>query len=207
MNKIPVFDIGDTLSAANGPMNRAVREVLAEEGYDTGLEFDINRYNGFDPEEVEEFLEKHGLDIEPRKIVESIKQVKREELREANAFELLEQIGELETPGLLSDNTVAAKEFYQELLEGHGVEVDGFVVSEEVGVKKPDPGIFREFLERRGVEGKRCVYFGNRGDIDAACRKLRMEFVWVTQYDTFGTTWDGRQIDELTFENVKEVCS
>ncbi|MFB6147570.1 MAG: HAD family hydrolase, partial [Candidatus Nanohaloarchaea archaeon] len=164
MSKIPVFDIGDTLSAARKPMNRAVREVLREEGYTEVPGFDINRYNGFDPEKVGEWLEKEGFDVEPEKIVGAIRRVKRQELEKAGAFRLLERSSEIATPGLLSDNTMEAKKFYRQLLEDRGVEVDGFVVSEEVGVKKPDERIFQEFLDRRGVEGEECVYFGNRGD-------------------------------------------
>jgi len=47
------------------------------------------------------------------------------------------------------------------------------------------------------------VYFGNHGRRDVAAKKSGMGFVFTTEFDNFGTEYEGRKIPELRFENVR----
>jgi putative hydrolase of the HAD superfamily len=43
---------------------------------------------------------------------------------------------------------------------------DSVVVSEDVGVEKPDPVIFKQACDAMGVKPKECIYVGDRLDTD-----------------------------------------
>lgn len=205
-NLIPVFDIGDTISPSRQYSKKFFREELISQGIDDPPEYPFEGYNEYVTGSIQRWLDEDGIDADAERIVKSYRRAKKEKLKEIGVFETLRQVQQnIATPGFLSDNRVKAKKFYLEVLEEEGVEIDGFVVSEEIGVRKPDKQIFQEFLDRRGVEAERCVYFGNRGDIDAACEIVGMKFVWVTRFDTFGTDWDGIRINEFNFENVQKA--
>jgi FMN phosphatase YigB (HAD superfamily) len=57
---------------------------------------------------------------------------------------------------------------------------DVIALSEEVGVAKPDPGIFEYALGEAGVPAARAVHVGNRLDTDVrAARRVGLRAVWV----------------------------
>jgi len=206
MSKIPVFDIGDTLTPARNFSRKVFREELGRQGVENPPEYPFSGYNEYVEESVREWLEDEGVEADVEKMLETYRNRKETGMERRNVSETLRRIGQgIETPGIVSDNSLEAKKFFQRLFGDRGVEIDGFVVSEEIGVRKPKREIFQKFVERRGVEPERCVYFGNRADIDSACRKAGMEFVWVTEHDTFETSWNGLQIDKLEFENVRKA--
>jgi FMN phosphatase YigB (HAD superfamily) len=206
MKKIPVFDIGDTLTPAKEYSRKFFRRELEKQGVEDPPEYPFDGYNEYSIDSISSWLEKEGIDADAEEMIRNYREAKENEMEERDVFETLRKVNQdFETLGILSDNFVVAKEFFQEVFERNGVEFDTFVVSQEIGVKKPDKEIFEEFLDRRGVEGERCVYFGNRGDIDSACRKVGMDFVFVSEHDTFGTDWDGVKIDRLTSEKVERA--
>jgi FMN phosphatase YigB (HAD superfamily) len=208
MKKIPVFDVGDTLTPAKKYSKKFFRQELEKQGVENPPEYPFDGYNEYSVESISSWLEKEGIDADAEQMIENYREDKEKEIEERGVFETLRKVNEnFETLGILSDNFVVAKEFFQVLFERHGVEFDTFVVSQEIGVKKPEKEIFEEFLNRRGVEGERCVYFGNRGDIDSASRKVGIEFVFVSEHDTFGTDWDGVKIDRLNFENLDKAMN
>lgn len=205
MNKIPVFDIGDTLSPAKNFSRKVFREELKRQGIDNPPEYPYEGYNEMDMDSIQEWFEKDGIDADAKAVVEKYKEAKKKKLKELGVFELFRKINEEgEAPGIISDNRVAAKKFYQEMLAEENVDINGFVVSEEIDVKKPDSRIFQEFLDRRGVQGEDCVYFGNNIPRDSACEKVGMDFLLVKQFTVFGEDWEGRKIPILNFENVKK---
>lgn len=86
-------------------------------------------------------------------------------------------------------------------LAGHVGEV---VISEEVGLRKPDPAIFRLALGRIGVAAGRAVYVGdNPADDVAGARAAGMAAVWLRRdgglFDVGGDGADAaiRGLDEL----------
>jgi putative hydrolase of the HAD superfamily len=57
---------------------------------------------------------------------------------------------------------------------------DVWAVSGELGVEKPDPGIFEHALKEAGVSSKRCVMVGDRLDNDVlAAKRHGMRGVWM----------------------------
>lgn len=71
-------------------------------------------------------------------------------------------------------------------LEGVGVS-DRFVavvVSEDVGVAKPDPQIFRAACQAMGAPPSACVHVGDRLDVDAiGARDAGLKGVWLDRHD------------------------
>ncbi len=63
--------------------------------------------------------------------------------------------------------------------------VDRFVamvISSEIGVPKPKPGIFLEACRRAGAPPQSCIYVGDRLDVDVlASRAVGMKGVWLNR--------------------------
>lgn len=79
--------------------------------------------------------------------------------------------------------------------------IDGYfeiwAISEELGVDKPDPRIFRHALDRAGVPAERAVMAGDRLDYDIRpARGLGMRTVWVLR---------GEAPDDPTPEQLAEA--
>jgi len=57
---------------------------------------------------------------------------------------------------------------------------DVILVSEEAGIKKPDPGLFRMALDRLGLEAKECLFVGDHpvNDVQGAAA-VGMETIWM----------------------------
>jgi len=200
MNKIPVFDIGDTLSPSNSNAQEIIKDVIGE-----APEIDLNEYCPYVPEEMQEWLDDNEIEGNGEDITKAYLDDKKDYLKE-EVFPMLRRIADDFGPiGLISDNRMEAKEFYTEQFKEAGVDLEGFVVSEEVGVKKPGREIFEALLEQREEDSERFVYFGNYVDRDKGAEKVGMHFVWVKEFCTYGSSTDGTQIEELTYENVERA--
>ena len=207
MSKIPVFDIGDTLMPSFRLQNELIKDEMKEQGAEEIPEFDVNNFRIYTASEVKEYLDKNGLDHgNPLRIIEKYKDRERRYMEEAGIFETLRKISkELGPIGFISDNTVEGKKWMAAQLQAHNVPYEGLVVSEEIGVEKPDPKIFKEFLNIRGRPGKDFAYFGNNLNRDPECQKVGMDFVLVSQYRVYGEEKEVDPIDEITFSSVKEA--
>lgn len=64
------------------------------------------------------------------------------------------------------------------------------LVSEGVGVEKPDLGIFEEALKRLNITGAEMVMFGDNDIADGACKQLGITFVLVTGYKNRTWIWE-----------------
>lgn len=67
---------------------------------------------------------------------------------------------------------------------------DTIIVSERIGVEKPDPRIFQEALSRLHITGEEMVMFGDNEIADGACKRLGICFVLVTAYKNKGWIWE-----------------
>ncbi len=205
-DKIPVFDIGDTLSPSIPLTKTTVKRFLEGRGVEQPPEFPVREVDQYSEKSVDKWLRKEEIEVDAGKTVNEIKRSKENALENSGAFEILSKLGSVgEAPGIISDNSLKAKSFHQELFNARGVEINGFVVSEELGEKKPSKKIFEEFLNRRGAEGYECIYFGNDTRRDTSARKVGMDFVWVTAFKTWGKSWKGRSIEQFNYEKVVEV--
>lgn len=210
MTKIPIFDIGDTLLPSHDNINRTVREILVENGYEDPKEIDINSYNIYKTSDVQKWLNKNNYNnVDPYIFPERYLEWKKTYLKQNNIFEKLRKTShELGKIGFISDNSIEAKKFYKKQLKKHNVPYKGLVVSEEIGVEKPNPQIFKEFLKQRNERPQEFAYFGNYVDRDQAAEKTGMKFVWVTEHYTFDSKpFNGVKINQLTFENIKKAVN
>lgn len=200
MNKIPVFDIGDTLVPSHSKINDIIQQHI-----ENAPQMDINKYNIYVPEQMNLWLEENNLDGNGEELTQAYLEWKSEYLKN-KMLPRVKKINEEYGPvGFISDNSKEAKSFYKKNFEEAGIEYKGFTVSAEVGVEKPNPEIFRAFLNQRDESADRFVYFGNYVDRDKAAEKVGMNFVWVNQFHTFGSSTEGLQIDKISYRNVSEV--
>ena len=196
----PVFDIGDTLLPSHDKINEVLHELVPE-----APEMDINEYNVYVPEEMNSFLAENDLRGDGEKITSTYLEWKSDYLRE-NMLPRLKQINQEFGPvGFISDNSLAAKKFYQENFEDAGLRYRGFIVSEELGIRKPDPRIFQAFLDKREETGSNFAYFGNYVERDSGAEQARMKFVWVKQFHTFGSDDWKPSIEKITEDNVRKA--
>ena len=86
---------------------------------------------------------------------------------------------------------------------------DAIIVSERIGVEKPDLGFFQKALHQLNIEGDQMVMFGDNEVADGACKQLGISFTLVTAYKDRGWIWeDGNPyqpdhvIDKITKKNM-----
>lgn len=87
---------------------------------------------------------------------------------------------------LLSNERVERVDMYMEQTGFSGF-FETIVVSEEIGVEKPDLHIFEETLNRLNISAREMVMMGDNAIADGACKQLGITFVLVTGYRN--TTW------------------
>ena len=67
---------------------------------------------------------------------------------------------------------------------------DTIIVSESIGIEKPDLRFFQEALNRLNIKGDEMVMFGDNKIADGASKKLDIFFVLVTGYMTKDWIWE-----------------
>ena len=89
--------------------------------------------------------------------------------------------------GLLSNESVARVDAF---LDKTGIGFDIVIVSQAVGIEKPDRRIFQEALDRLGLPAADVAMFGDNVVADGACRDLGITFVLVTGYRRSDWAWE-----------------
>lgn len=199
---IPVFDIGDTLSPSNSSINQYLKNQI---GADKAPEFPVNKYNIYRTRDIKKWLKENNIQADAEKIREKHIEEKNKLFQKLNTLKAVRKANKKHGPiGFISDNSIEAKEYYKKLFAKHNINYEGFIVSEEVGVEKPDRKIFEAFLEEREEPASRFTYFGNYVDRDKGAQKTGMNFVWVKQFHTFNSGPYQPAIEKLTLENIQE---
>jgi putative hydrolase of the HAD superfamily len=67
---------------------------------------------------------------------------------------------------------------------------DAIIVSEGIGIEKPDPRIFQEASRQLNLKGEEMVMFGDNQIADGASKKVGIFFVLVTGYMNKGWIWE-----------------
>lgn len=210
MSKIPVFDIGDTLLPSRRFVEHIIEDELRQRNHEPVHSFDPDKFKMYDPSGIREYLERYNIDGDPAELAEKCRERYLEAfedlLIENDVFDLLARCNrEFGTIGIISDNSMEAKKLFEEKLDKHNVVYDTVVVSEEVGVEKPDPEIFETFIGRREESGEDFVYIGNDADVDSGALNVGMEFIWLKQFDTVNSSYEGTSLNELSFENLSKA--
>ncbi|AOV95449.1 hypothetical protein AQV86_06060 [Nanohaloarchaea archaeon SG9] len=209
---VPVFDIGDTLVPSRKFASHVIEDELRQRNHKVVHDFDPDKFMMYDPSQIEQYLEKYDIDGDPRELAHGCRKRYLEAfedlMMENGVFDLFAKCNrEFGTVGIISDNSVEAKNLMKKLLDEHEVDYDTIVVSEEVGVEKPSPEIFKAFTEKRERPPGEFVYIGNDAEVDSGALDAGMKYIWVTQFDTVNSSFEGPEIDELEFEKLREVIS
>lgn len=110
--------------------------------------------------------------------------------------------------GLLSDNSFQGKRRSANIWRRIGVKFDSFVVSEEVGVEKPNRRLFKTILNRLRIKPEKVVYFGNSLKRDAVASKYGWDFVWVFGYaNTDSKKFKGKKTKYINLEFIKKYIN
>ena len=90
---------------------------------------------------------------------------------------------------LLSNERVARVDSYL-AKTNLGSFFDAIVVSEGIGIEKPDLRFFQQALHRLNISGDEMVMFGDNKIADGACKILDITFVLVRNYMTIDWVWE-----------------
>lgn len=210
MSLIPVFDIGDTLVPSRKFASHIIEDELRQRNHEPVHRFDPDKFMMYDPEQIQHYLDKYDVDGNPEELAKDCRERYIEAFEdlmlENDVFDFFARCNrEFGTLGVISDNTVQAKELLKDLLEKHGVEYNTIIVSDEVGVEKPNPEIFEAFLNQRNEEASEFVYIGNDADRDSGALNAGMEFIWARQFDNVNSTYEGPNVEELNFSELKNT--
>lgn len=200
-DKVPVFDIGDTLLPSEEMINETLKEHVAG-----APDMDIYEYNIYRPAEIRRFLELNDLEADAEEITRSYKDKVKIHLEENNLLSLFEKINQKNGfVGFISDNNLESKYFWEDMLRERGLNPI-VVVSEQIGAEKPSAEIFEAFLNLVEFDNpEKYVYFGNSVERDSAAKDVGMKFVWVNQYMTGEESFTGLTISEFNSAKVEKA--
>ncbi len=210
--KIPVFDIGDTLVASTEEVNTTVTRKLHQQGVQDVPHFPVDEYDIHNPEDVQEWLDEHDIEADAEKMALAYEGGVRRLMQMNDVVENLREIGEEHGPiGFVINNSEHAREFYENAFtveeddneeELEDVNYEGFITSGEEGTEDPEE-LFEAFLEEREEPAEKFVYFGNDAEKGRKAKELGMEFVWVKMYDTTDSEYEGASIREVSLRTVE----
>lgn len=204
-----VFDLGNTLVNDTRLTEAAVAEMgnwLYSKAYIESPVVFVNTYLGFNYSTNRpfyshtlgelEFFEKTftALSVEsisPRRALEKYKETVIAKFHpDPDVVEALQYLRDNGIRlALLSNERLARVEAYMEKTDlSHCF--DTIIVSEAVGMEKPDPRIFQEVLYRLDATGEETVMFGDNDVADGACTQLGIFFVLVTAYRNEDWIWE-----------------
>jgi len=123
------------------------------------------------------------------------------------AFEALEAItkGGYKTAMIANGDSAGVRN----IIETTGLQdyFDAIIISEEVGIEKPCPGIFKTTLAKLGVKAENAVMVGNRIDADiVGANRSGMKSVWVrwnTRYSDTIHSSEGKP--DFTINSLSEL--
>jgi putative hydrolase of the HAD superfamily len=114
---------------------------------------------------------------------------------------------------LLSNESVARVDAYLDKTNLRHF-FDAIIVSEGIGIEKPDLGFFQEALNRLDIKSEEMVMFGDNEIADGASKKLGIYFVLVTAYMTKDWIWEKGNphtpdyiMEKITKENMAAFLS
>jgi HAD superfamily hydrolase (TIGR01549 family) len=207
--KACVFDLGNTLVNDTQLTKAASAEMgnwLCANGWIKSPEVFATAYQRFnystnrpfishtfgEPDFFEQTFKTLSVDaVSPRDALEKYREILIEKVHpDADVVEAFRVLKEnCIRLALLSNERVKRVDAYMEKTDlSHFF--DTIIVSEEIGVEKPDPRIFREVLNRLEVEGEETIMFGDNEVADGACSRLGIFFVLVTAFKNKDWIWE-----------------
>lgn len=129
--------------------------------------------------------------------------IKRYLKQQEEKFQILHKMRENHRIAILSNNSLDTKFEYQRIFTQHGLDVfDAFIVSEEVGYRKPDPEIFKYMLQEIDSKAEDVLFIGDKPLSDGASRSVGIDFIQLYGHKEIaheGEMGKIKDIDELKF--------
>lgn len=111
---------------------------------------------------------------------------------------LLDQVGQVARLGVIANQPTQARKWLHEL--GWLDRFEVVALSEEEGVYKPDPALFRRALDRTGADPAACLMVGDRPENDLRpAAALGMATAWVRWPDRRAKGWDPAEPEQSAF--------
>lgn len=120
----------------------------------------------------------------------------------AEALEVVDAVSRVARVGLVTNGPTDIQRPKIELL-GIAAHFPVIVVSEEVGVWKPDPAIFAIALERSGCDAAEAIYVGDSAHHDVpGAHAAGLRAVWVNRR---GVDWPGARPPDVEVRDLREL--
>ena len=123
----------------------------------------------------------------------------------------LKKLKELSIKTMIVTDGLPIKQYDKILRLGLDKLIDMVIISDEIGIKKPNPDLFEYSLKEAGVNGSEAIYIGDRIDKDIIPAKLNnIHSVYIHRggkYDTNEEIAELSEINRPDFEisNLKEI--
>ncbi len=144
--------------------------VCRAEGLRDILEKSLKEFGKYDIDAVLNFMKKRYWELE------------REFYETSNVLDELKKLKKSFKIYIFSNNSKDGVKRPVEIMESLGFHPDGYLSSEELGVKKPDPEFFTKACERFNLNYDESIYFGNSLKNDQPSEKAGIPFVLVYGY-------------------------
>jgi FMN hydrolase / 5-amino-6-(5-phospho-D-ribitylamino)uracil phosphatase len=207
--KLVLFDLDRTIADFDGA--RLARTQYAFEPHFTDRDrldqavADALAHTSEGSDFFEQVLAAHGVS-EPRLVDEARQRYIEDRYRGLRLFddtlEVLAAVAEVAAVGLVTNGPTAIQRPKIELLEIEP-HFPIIVVSEEVGVWKPDPAIFEIALERTGIAAADAIYVGDSAEHDVpGAHAAGLRAVWINR---LGIDWPGARPPDAEIRDLYQL--
>ena len=177
---------------------KMIQEIVKEYGSNSSLHYNyfIRRYN-----RLEDVEEKIPYSLQFKYISAAVMAYHSEKIESIKTYDdvipCLEKLNILGIKTAIISDGLPLKQYEKILRLGIDELIDLTVISDEIGIRKPNPKLFDHCLKRFGVKGSETIYVGDRIDKDIIPAKLNNIYsVYIHRggkYDTYKTGFKNPQ--------------
>ena len=171
---------------------KMIQEIVKEYGSNSSLHYNyfIRRYN-----RLEDVEEKIPYSLQFKYISAAVMAYHSEKIESIKTYEdvipCLQMLKKLGIKTAIISDGLPIKQYEKILRLGIDDLIDLTVISDELGIRKPNPKLFDHCLKRFGITGSETIYVGDRIDKDIIPAKLNNIYsVYIHRggkYDTYKT--------------------
>ena len=171
---------------------KMIQEIVKEYGSNSSLHYNyfIRRYN-----RLEDVEEKIPYSLQFKYISAAVMAYHSEKIESIKTYEdvipCLQMLKKLDIKTAIISDGLPIKQYEKILRLGIDDLIDLTVISDEIGIRKPNPKLFDHCLKRFGITGSETIYVGDRIDKDIIPAKLNNIYsVYIHRggkYDTYKT--------------------
>lgn len=122
----------------------------------------------------------------------------------SDAVQVVKRVKEIAAIGMITNGPTAIQQPKIDLL-GIGPLFPFILISESVGVWKPDPAIFRMALDKAGFSAADAIYVGDSPVADVpGAKSVGMRSVWI---NCAGIDWPGDEPPDVEIRDLRELLT